>query len=279
MTLKSRFEILVYHRIGRENSWDGLTISERLFEEQMQFVRRRCRPMTLEALVRDVFEGRVIPPRALAVTFDDGYADTYDLAFPILQRIKIPATLFITTAYMDRVDSPPSGAPMLSWKRVLEMQKKGVDIGSHTLTHPNLAQCSLEEVRRQLIGSRERIERKLGKPARLFAYPYGRAQTFNPAVQTCVSQAGFLAACTMLPGSNGPDTDRYALRRLPPLPDTLHRLLTQLDQGAQKKLLKNESKIYGVGKKAMQIWAIRHPKVGRLISRKSPLYWKMGGLQ
>ncbi len=261
----------------------------------MQYIRHHCRPLLLGELVQTLLEKGTIPSRAVAVTFDDGYADTFKIAFPILRRAKIPATVFVTTGYVDQ-ELPSFGeAPMLSWGMIREMQRAGVEIGAHTLTHPNLTQCSLREVRRQMSGSRNRLEEKLQKPVQLFAYPYGGVRSFNKAVQACARQAGFLGACTTLSGSNGPGTDPYALRRMPPLRDEIHSLAVQLDwaatslsrhaargggqprsrQAARKKSLKNGQEIQGVTKKAMQIWAARYKKVSRRLSRKSPFYWQM----
>jgi peptidoglycan/xylan/chitin deacetylase (PgdA/CDA1 family) len=81
-----RFEVLVYHRIGPENSLDGLTVSKEIFTKQMRFIQRHCRPMALADLVRALREGEKIPQRAVAVTFDDGYRDTFKVAFPVLQN-------------------------------------------------------------------------------------------------------------------------------------------------------------------------------------------------
>src|SRR3989338_7240102 len=240
MPMEGYFDILTYHRIGRENSLDGLTVSKKIFIEQMQYIQRHCRPLLLGELVQILVEKGTIPSRAVAVTFDDGYADTFKIAFPILKRAKIPATVFVTTGYVDQEAPSFREAPMLSWRMIREMQQAGIEIGAHTLTHPNLTQCSLREGKRQMIGSRNRLEEKLRKPVRLFAYPYGGVRSFNKAVQACARQAGFLGACTTLSGSNGPHTDPYALRRMPPLRDEIHSLVVQLDRVARKRSLENE---------------------------------------
>ncbi len=275
MATKGCFDILVYHRIGRENSFDGLTVSNKIFIEQMQYIRHHYRPLSLGELVQTLLEKGAIPSRAVAVTFDDGYADTFKIAFPILKRAKIPATVFVTTGYVDQ-ELPSFGkAPMLSWGMIKKMQRAGIEIGAHTLTHPNLTQCSLREVKRQMIGSRNRLEEKLNKPVRLFAYPYGGARSFNQAIQACARQAGFLGACTTLSGSNGPGTDPYALRRMSPLRDEIHDLAVQLDRATRKRSLNHGPEIRGVTKRAAQIWGARYKRVSRRLSRKSPFYWRM----
>ena len=81
------FKILVYHRIGPEDApMDGLTVPRGEFFQQMDTIRRHYKPMRLGELVGRMRQGDSIDPRSLAVTFDDGYADTYEVARPILNR-------------------------------------------------------------------------------------------------------------------------------------------------------------------------------------------------
>ena len=261
--MKRCFDILVYHRIGQENSFDGLIVSKKSFTEQMEYIRRRHQPFLLGELVQRLLEKKAIPPRAVAVTFDDGYLDTFKTAFPILQHTKIPATIFITTGYVDGKVFSRQNAPMLSWKMIKQMQDSGIEIGAHTLTHPNLTQCTRQEIKRQMVGSRNRLEEKLRKPVRLFAYPYGGSRSFNATVRLCAREAGFLGARTTLPGSNGPDTDLFTLRRTSPLKNEMRDLAFQLSQAAQKKSLKDGSEVQGITKRAMQLWITRYQKVGQ----------------
>jgi peptidoglycan/xylan/chitin deacetylase (PgdA/CDA1 family) len=257
--MSGRFDILVYHRIDQENSLDGLTIAKKIFIEQMQYIRSRCKPMALGDLVQLMIERKAIPPRAVAVTFDDGYADTYHVALPILKRFKIPATVFITTGFIDKRVVSYQNAPMMTWGMVKKMQLAGVEIGAHTITHPKLTQCSLREAKRQIIGSKDRLEKKLRKPVQLFAYPYGGARSFNRAIQKIVRQAGFFAACTTIPGRNGFDTDRYTLRRLYPVRDQVHYLVFELNQAIRNGYLNDWRGVKGVNKKMAQTWT-RHYK-------------------
>ncbi len=296
--MEGRFEILVYHRIAQENSLDGLTISENNFVKQMRHIQRQCQPMGLKELVLSVLQRKPIPARAVAVTFDDGYADTFKIAFPILERMEIPATIFITTGFINGEAPSYQNAPMLSWNRIKKMQRAGIEIGAHTLTHPHLTQCSLREVKRQMIGSKRQLEDKLKNPVSLFAYPYGGTRSFNKAIEVCAREAGFLAACTTIPGSNGPDTDLYALRRNAPLRDELHHLMFQLDQAATslsrhaargggqprsrqvagRRSSRPDKSVHGISQRAIQLWTSCYKKARRRLSQKSPFYWRMDRL-
>ncbi len=232
-----RFHILAYHRIGPERSLDGLVITREIFLEQMRYLRQRCRPMRLGQLVEAMHRGDPIPPRAVAVTFDDGYADTYTAAFPILRRLRIPATVFITTGYVDRRLRLPSSAPPLSWSGVKAMHRAGIEIGSHTVTHPHLTQCSLVRVRRELVASRRRIEDQLNGPVTLFAYPFGDLSSFNRTIRDCVQEAGYQAACSYLLGHNGADTDPYALRRVNTVRNEIRHFAFQVFESARGRRL------------------------------------------
>ena len=101
--------ILAYHRvfdIGREDDfpYDPELVSASVadFEWQMRTLRRRFDPMHLREVLSCADEGRPLPPRAVVVTFDDGHGDNYTHAFPVLRALGIPATIFLSTGYMDR---------------------------------------------------------------------------------------------------------------------------------------------------------------------------------
>jgi peptidoglycan/xylan/chitin deacetylase (PgdA/CDA1 family) len=131
------------------------------------------------------------------------------------------------------------------------------------VTHPNLMECNLKEVRRQMMGSRQRLEEKLGVPIQLFAYPYGGRRSFNKKIQACAKKSGFLAACTTIPGKNGLRTNLYALHRLPSLHDELRSFASQLNRAVAAKSPQNN--IRGISKEAMQLWMTRHKKTRQFV--------------
>jgi peptidoglycan/xylan/chitin deacetylase (PgdA/CDA1 family) len=104
--------ILAYHRVfdleGQEDfPYDPELVSASVaeFAWQMETVRRHFRPVHLAQALRDLEEGRPLPSRAVAVTFDDGHRDNYTNAFPVLRRVGVPATIFLSTGYMDREET------------------------------------------------------------------------------------------------------------------------------------------------------------------------------
>lgn len=106
---------------------------------------------------------------------------------------------------------------MMSWDQVGEMHKNGIGFGGHTLNHPILSRIPIEEARREIEGSKVRIEQELGEPVLGFAYPNGMASDINPELERAVEDTGYKAAFTLM---NGPSTwrevrqDRFAIRRI-----------------------------------------------------------------
>jgi hypothetical protein len=104
---------------------------------------------------------------------------------------------------------------MLRWQDLEEMQRLGMTIGAHTLTHPNLPSAGIEAATDEIAGSKALIERQLGSPVTLFSYPNGGAERYHtPQLQHVVAQSGFVAACTSRNGFAGADSDLFALQRI-----------------------------------------------------------------
>ncbi len=200
------------------------------FENQMQYLSREYDPIPLETMAQHIQNGTSLPPRAIAVTFDDGYRDNYENAYPIVKRYKIPATVFLTTGFVgtgalpawERGRYTAKKPLMLSWKQVREMSDGGISFGSHTLTHPFLTRIPRKQVLKEIRRSKDIIEQQIGKPVTTFAYPSG---DFDSAVKGIVRGAGYSAAVTTVAGCNGAHDDVCALRRnLIQLQSVCHRL-------------------------------------------------------
>lgn len=149
------------------------------------------------------------PARAIVLTFDDGYADNLLAAFPILQRHNFRATIFIVPDFVDAGKTPWQHAS-LTWEQCRELQRAGIEIGAHTCSHPDLRRLSDADLAREVAGSRERIEDRLGTPVRTFAYPFGY---LDGRVIAAVRAAGYDTACAVrLP--RGLPEDRFTLQRI-----------------------------------------------------------------
>jgi peptidoglycan/xylan/chitin deacetylase (PgdA/CDA1 family) len=125
-----------------------------------------------------VARGRPAVTRGFAITFDDGLRSILP-GMEILQRLGVPATVFLVTDYVGRDNDWP-GQPAwvprsatLDWSEIAELSRRGITFGSHTRTHRRLDRAAIETVERELRGSSDAIAHRLGVPCRLFAHPYG----------------------------------------------------------------------------------------------------------
>jgi peptidoglycan/xylan/chitin deacetylase (PgdA/CDA1 family) len=159
--------------------------------------------------------GQPFPDRSFVITFDDGYQSVYEEAFPVLERHGMAATVFLTVGEKGTPHSGGrlpslSGRSMLSWEEIREMQRAGIDLGAHTLTHPDLTHLSSDQVKAEVCEAQSIIEDALGTPVTSFAYPYGR---YNGRVREIV-QEHFACACSDKLGLAGQGSDVYALERV-----------------------------------------------------------------
>jgi peptidoglycan/xylan/chitin deacetylase (PgdA/CDA1 family) len=200
--------IIMYHSISPlAKSQNRLAVSVKNFERQMYFLKRaRYNILPLESLADLIREKGKLPPRTVIITFDDGYKDNYVYAFPILQKYKLPATIFIISNEVNRPDR-------LSWEEIKEMQASGlITFGSHTLgPKPLIDIQSEEELRKQVFVSKKVLEEKLNRSVDLFSYPGGM---FTQNIRRLVIEAGYKAAVATSPGKKFPNNDIFALKRL-----------------------------------------------------------------
>ena len=172
----ARRVVLCYHSIHPHKSFSSATPD--LFARQMEWLRRNCEVTPFGRWS----EGSKLN---VAVTFDDGYRDNYEYAFPILVQCRIPATFFLTVGLIEREPavvarfqwlqrSTEEDIRPLEWGQIREMARVGMEFGSHTCSHPNLATLGRESVRRELRVAKDRLEQKLGAPVVTLAYPFGR---------------------------------------------------------------------------------------------------------
>lgn len=167
--------ILMYHYISTPPEdadiyRQDLSVAPDEFRAQMQLLADGgYSTISLYDLNRALRWGTPLPPRPVILTFDDGYRDAYEHAFPVLQEFGFTGTFFVITARLDE------GHPAyITWAQAQEMAAAGMSIESHTKEHPNLSGRSEAELYYQIQGSLESITAHTGQPVRVFSYPGGR---------------------------------------------------------------------------------------------------------
>jgi len=201
--------VLCYHGVSETWPAAGAATPRNVEAQLTQFLRRGYRGATLsDALTAPQHS------RTLVVTFDDALCSVLTLAFPILERLEIPGTVYVPTMYPD--SDVPAGWPgydrwlgtehehelrCLSWDDLRTLARAGWEIGSHTDSHPRLTTLDDASLKRELVLSREKCERELSKPCLSLAYPYSN---YDNRVVVATRQAGYPLALTVALGAEPP---------------------------------------------------------------------------
>ena len=196
--------ILDYHRVGEAKGDHVPTVSTDAFARQLASLARwRYRVIGLDALVAQLIAGEPMPRRCAVITFDDGYEETFRIAWPLLRSFGFSATVFVIPLEV--------GLPgFATWGQLTQMADEGMLIGSHTMSHRYLPAALDEQLPGELIDSKRVIEAQLGRSVDFLGYPIG---AFTHEAQRVAQRAGYLAACTTNRGYRR-GLDLFALRRI-----------------------------------------------------------------
>jgi peptidoglycan/xylan/chitin deacetylase (PgdA/CDA1 family) len=269
---------------------------EGCFELQMRHIAEQMNPISLTTLAGYLNHREPLPPKSVAVTFDDGIESIFLYAYPILKKYCIPATVFICPGYVESSssfwwvkvreiikktekkeidlkifedlkgtapleyhrDKIPIGRvgqknrairflvewvksikhksipyalerlqsdlsvkeedinvpPVMTWSELREMSDEKVEIGAHTVNHPNLLRIDLSDASNEIKQSKSMIEEKIQKNVEGFAYPFGLRNHYDNRIRKLVVDAGFRYSCSARPGKVTSQTDVYSLPRI-----------------------------------------------------------------
>jgi peptidoglycan/xylan/chitin deacetylase (PgdA/CDA1 family) len=296
LSLVSRFTghgaaILMYHSVmddptSEQSTLGGIIHSTQVFREQMELVARHFNAVSCDDVLSFLKGNKTLPPRAVVITFDDGYADNYQAAKDILSPLGIPAVFYVTVDCIERQRLPwpsllrhafltsktdswfeaggavwplasteqrlqafdrasehcskLSGMPqdeyveslrqelettpprplqrlMMTWEEVRGLARIGHTVGSHTMTHPNLAYVTEKDVRTELLDAKKKLEQELAAPIVHFSYPCPALQPHWGDRTVSVSrEIGYQTAVTTNGGLVRRHHDPLSLRRIRP---------------------------------------------------------------
>lgn len=198
-----KIPILMYHRVAEitpeEEIYPGMTMPPAQFEDQMRYLAQQGYTTLTMNEVLQVHLGQLRgPKKAVAITFDDGYQDNFEVAWPILKRYGLSATFFVVVGQLGKNNNwnlPRPGIsapPLMTVEEARQMLAEGATFGSHTLEHVALPDLPQGEAKRQIQESRQLLGELLGSPAAFFSYPYDRV---TPEVARMVEESGYKGAC------------------------------------------------------------------------------------
>ncbi len=281
---RSLLRVLTYHRVAKIEGpviLDPAMISAIPgdFARQMQYLSNNYNVISMKDLIATVETSADLPERPVLITFDDAYHDFIEYAWPVLKRLKLPATVFVATAYAakpeepfwwdkisnafwntarEKIDLAPLGPLILTntserrkslkkvqnylktldhtsamalvdelysclkgsnadikvsldWDELRQLHSQGITLAAHTRTHPILSRISVEDARKEIIGSQKDLERETGDVLPVFCYPNGN---YNDSIIQILKDAGFIMAFSTKDGHNDLDrTNPFCLRR------------------------------------------------------------------
>ncbi len=199
------FPTLMYHSIDEGWRTEKTSVSPESFENQMSFLhRKKYKVLSLEEVVLSFKNKQKLPGKAVSITFDDGYMNNYSIAYPVLRRYGFEAAIFVI---VNNVGKPG----YMNWDQLKRMADDGINIGSHTLTHPDLRKLSDQDLKKELVESKRILEENLKRKVDFFAYPGG---SLDERVKNAVIEAGYKGACATNPPRHYGSDDPYAVKRV-----------------------------------------------------------------
>jgi len=189
----------MYHSISHpEFDYDALCTTPELFEQQMRYLKRRnLRGVSMRELYLAMSEGNT---RGLVgLTFDDGYEDFLSAAVPTLEKLGFTATVFVLAGMLGKENDwehrgRRTRRQLLQASGVCEVAERGMEVGSHTMTHPRLSGLDPEVLVHEVSDSRRVLSDILGAPVEGFCYPYG---DLDGAAIRAVRGAGYSYGCAV----------------------------------------------------------------------------------
>ena len=193
---------LCYHEVRPDRADDFLNVSPEILRRHIREFREAGFTFIDVDDLRQYEAGAAQPPqKAVLLSFDDGYADNYKYAYPVLREEKVTGTFFVVSSMVGKDNRMTAG-------QLKEMQANGMKIGSHTVNHEVLTKKSAEQIDYELRVSREQLETMLGKPVYALAYPAGYVNSTVQSIAEKYYDMAFIAS--VIPDSK---QTRYTLQR------------------------------------------------------------------
>ncbi|MFN3813154.1 MAG: polysaccharide deacetylase family protein [Aquificaceae bacterium] len=207
-------KVLTYHNVGiapRGAKLKTLYIKPSMLRRQILWLKL----LGYRFVKSEEFLNTVAVSRSLLLTFDDAYMDFWKNALPVLKANRVPALVFVPVGLIGKFnlwdyERVNVKKPIMDWSHIKELLTMGMEIGSHTVSHPYLSKLSLGEAKEEIESSKKILEDKLGVEIKSFCYPYG---DYNERVRDMVMEAGYKMAFTTKPGKHEESPNPFEIRR------------------------------------------------------------------
>jgi peptidoglycan/xylan/chitin deacetylase (PgdA/CDA1 family) len=215
----------MYHSVEKEVTEHGrpyycTEISQTMFQNQMEFLFKNGYRIYSLRDVPGVFSGNGrSDAKRVAITFDDGYSNFYDYALPILNKYSVPVTVYIPSGLVHKPPSIFEGKELMTWDQILEcVQNPFIEIGSHSLNHGKLVDCSSDCLNVELMQSKKIIENIIKKEVTTFSYPFrfpDENKKFISSLCILLKNNGYTTAVTTRIGCVKKNDNVLLMKRIP----------------------------------------------------------------
>lgn len=216
--------IFMYHSISddsedAEHPYYRVNTSPAVFAEHMKYLNdQHYKVITLDQVLERINSNDNDKSKFVAITFDDGFRDFNERAFPILRKYGFPATVFLPVGLIGDQHEKFKGKELLTWSEVRELRKEGVFFGSHSLTHKQMKLIGKEEVKQEIVQSKNILEDKLDERIDSFSYPYAFSQEdgkFTQYLKDILLKSGYRYGVSTRIGTTSLRDSRMFMKRIP----------------------------------------------------------------
>lgn len=222
LTKKYEIPVIMYHRVIRDKSEGGvhgIYVTESQFEKHLKYLKQKgFETITFKDLLNNKYKDRFNRgKKQIILTFDDGYTDNYNYAFPLLKKYGFKCVIYLLSHLnynkwdVEVKENPEHKFDLMDMSMIKEMEEYGIEFGGHTKTHPKLATLPIEIAQEEILTSKKVLEEKLGHALISFAYPYGN---LNEDVKKIVKNSGYNFAVATDSGDISFSEDLFQIRRI-----------------------------------------------------------------
>lgn len=222
LTKKYEIPVIMYHRVIRDKSEGGvhgIYVTESQFEKHLKYLKQKgFETITFKDFLNNKYKDRFNrEKKQIILTFDDGYTDNYNYAFPLLKKYGFKCVIYLLSHLnynkwdVEVKENPEHKFDLMDMSMIKEMEEYGIEFGGHTKTHPKLATLPIEIAQEEILTSKKVLEEKLGHALISFAYPYGN---LNEDVKKIVKNSGYNFAVATDSGDISFSEDLFQIRRI-----------------------------------------------------------------